>query len=116
MRKKSFCLFAVLAMLFCFTTSCGDGFVDYDIYGSISGIVIDRDTHEPIQSAYVSIIPGSTNTYTGYDGSFEFTGLIGGVNYTVQAQYEGYLAGRKSTTVIAGDNVNIDLLLEKKQK
>ena len=89
--------------------------MDYDLYGSISGTVIDLDTHEPIQSASVSILPGSTNTYTSYDGTYEFIELNGGSQYTVQAQKPGYSFDTKTTTVIPGENVIVNLYICKNQ-
>lgn len=114
MKKCGFSIMA-LTMLLCLVTSCGDGMVEYDTYGSISGTVIDLDTHQPIQSATVSIIPGSTNTYTSYNGTFEFIGLEGGEQYTVQAQKEGYTADWHEATVIPGSNVNVDLFIKRNQ-
>lgn len=105
-------LFAIVTLV-CVTASCSDGYVDYDTYGTISGTVIDMETREPIRSASVNILPGSTNTYTSYDGTYEFIELEGGVRYTVQANKDGYLSDRKETTVIAGRNVNVDLFLKK---
>ena len=114
MRKKSFCLIAVLAMLFCFTTSCGDGFVDYDSNGIITGKVIDLDTQDPISGVLVSLNPHSSDVYTGYDGSFEFVGLTAD-HYDVMAHKEGYSTDYKSVTIIAGGVVNITMAIKKKE-
>lgn len=113
MKKRIGSLLLAIVTLICVTASCSDGYVDYDTYGTISGTVIDLDTHEPIQSASVSILPGSTNTYTSYDGTYEFIELDGGKRYTVQARKDGYTTDRKETTVVAGHNVNVDLFLKK---
>lgn len=115
MKKRiGFLLLAVATFVFV-TTSCSDGYVDYDTYGTISGTVIDMETREPIRSASVNILPGSTNTYTSYDGTYEFIELEGGSRYTVQANKDGYLSDRKETTVVAGRNVNVDLFLKKEE-
>ena len=115
MKKRIGSLLLAIVTLVCVTTSCSDGYVDYDLYGSISGTVIDPTTNEPIQSASVAINPGSSNTYTSYDGTFEFDNLVGGTQYTVQAQKPGYSFDTKTTTVIPGDNVIVNLYISKNQ-
>ena len=54
MRIKTSFLVMAFAMLLCFTSSCTDDLVDYDVYCTISGTVIDLDTHDPVQSATVA--------------------------------------------------------------
>lgn len=112
MKKRISLFFMACAMLLSFTSSCDDGLVDYDTFGSISGTVIDLDTGDPIQSATVTLSPSGKNTYTGYDGSFEFLDLDAR-QYTVTAQKTGYQTNRKTVTTIAGDNVNVSLTLKK---
>lgn len=112
-KRISLLLFAC-AMLLCITTSCDDDFVDYNVLGSISGTVIDVDTHDPVQSAIVTLSPSGLNTYTGLDGYFEF--LDPNVRqYTVTVQKTGYVTNRKTVTTNAGGNVNISLTLQKNQ-
>lgn len=112
-KRISSLLFAC-AMLLCITTSCDDDFVDYDVLGTITGTVIDLDTHEPIQSATVTLSPSGMNTFTGSDGYFEFLDL-NARQYTVTVQKTGYVTNRKTVTTVAGGNVNISLTLQKNQ-
>lgn len=114
MRKKSFCLFAVLAMLLCFMSSCDDG-VDYDLFGNISGTVIDFDTGDPISEALVTLTPGGYNTYTGFDGTFVFLD-IEGTTCTIRAQKTGYHTNSKDVPLIPGGNQNVVLTLERKSE
>ena len=100
------------AMLLCFTVSCSDDLVDYDVFGSISGTVIDLDSGAPVPQATVTLSPSGTNTYTGYDGTFEFVDLDAR-QYTVTVQKTGYQTNRKTVTTVAGGNVNISLTLKK---
>ena len=113
---KTRIVFALIAcvMLLCFTTSCESGLVDYDVYGSISGTVIELDTGEPVQQATVTLSPSGKNTYTGYDGTFNFVDLDAR-QYTVTVQKTGYITNRKTVTIIAGGNVDISLTLQKNQ-
>lgn len=112
MRIKISSLVMAFAMLLCFTSSCTDDLVDYDVYCTISGTVIDLDTHDPVQSATVTLSPSGYNTYTGDDGRFEFIDLDAR-QYTVTVQKTGYVTNRKTVTTIAGGNVDISLTLKK---
>lgn len=112
MKKRIVLFFMACAMLICFTSSCDDEIIGYDTFGSISGTVIDLDSGDPIQSATVTLSPSGMNTYTGYDGTFEFLGLDAR-QYTVTVQKTGYQTNRKTVTTIAGGNVNISLTLKK---
>ncbi len=107
MKKTLLLIMALVAL----ATSCEP--VTYDTFCTISGTVIDVDSGDPIQSATVTITPGSYNTYTGSDGCFEFLDLDAG-RYTVMAQQSGYVTNRKEVTAIAGSVVPIKLTLKKK--
>lgn len=100
------------AMLLCFVTSCDDGMVDYDVFGTISGTVIDVDTGNPVQQATITLSPSGLNTYTGDDGHFEFLDLDAR-QYTVTVQKTGYKTNRKTVTTIAGGNVDVSLTMQK---
>lgn len=113
MKKFGLVLMAC-AMLLCFTISCESGLVEYDVFGSISGTVIELDTGDPVPQATVTLSPGGKNTYTGNDGTFEFLDLDAR-QYTVTVQKTGYQTNRKTVTTIAGDNVDISLTLKKNQ-
>lgn len=113
MKIKFGFLVMAFAMLFCFTTSCTDDFVEYDVLGGISGEVIDLDTGDPVQQATVTLSPTGMNTYTGDDGTFEFIDLDER-QYTVTVQKTGYVPNRKTITTIAGRIVPIKLTLQKK--
>ena len=104
-------LFLVCIILVCATTSCSDGFVVPNVYGSISGTVVDRNTHEPIQNVLVTIKPSGQNTLTGYDGTFEFLDLEAH-QYEVWAQKEGYATEHKTINVIAGKNEIVSLTMQ----
>lgn len=84
----------------------------YDLFGNISGTVIDVDTGEPIQQATVTLSPTSKNTYTGMDGQFEFHELDA-QQYTVTVQKTGYWANRKIVNVNAGETTNVALVMQK---
>lgn len=84
----------------------------YDLFGNVSGTVIDVDDGEPIGGATVTLSPGGLNTYTGSDGNFDFND-IDAQKYTVTVQKTGYEANRKSVEALAGETVNVSLTMKK---
>lgn len=113
MKTRFGFLIMALAMLLCFTTSCSDDLVDYDVFCTISGTVVDLDSGQPIPSATVTLTPSGFNAYTDDNGQFEFVDLNES-KYTVTVQKTGFVTDRKTVTTIAGGVVNISITLQKK--
>lgn len=111
MKNKIGFVTLIFAMLLCINSSCNDEFVGYNECGSISGTVVDRNTHEPIQNVLVTIKPSGQNTLTGYDGTFEFLDLEV-QQYEVWAQKEGYATEHKTVNVVAGKNEIVSLTMQ----
>ena len=81
--------------------------------GSISGIVTDKATGEPIKNAGVELNPSGKKTVTGSDGQFEFVEIELG-DYTLIATKTGYNDGESSKiTVNAGQTSHCDIQIEK---
>lgn len=106
MKKTLFLIMTLIAL----ATSCEP--VTYDTFCTISGTVIDLDTGDPVQQATVTLSPSGKNTYTGYDGTFEFLDLDAR-QYTVTVQKTGYVTNRKTVTTVAGGIVDISMTLQK---
>lgn len=113
MKNKIGILTMAIAFLLSISVSCNDGLVDYDIYGSISGTVVEQGVG-PVQDALVMLKPTGQKVYTGYDGSFEFVDLEGR-QYNIWAQKDGYYSDNTTVTVVAGRNVNVNLVLREKE-
>lgn len=111
--KRLVYVLLILATLVCVFTSCEE--ISYDTTGSISGVVLDNDTGEPICGAKVSLVPeGKGEKVTEEDGRFEFTQLLTGSHqYTVTGRKEGYRTNLIYVTVEAGANVEVSLILKK---
>ena len=109
MKNKIGFITLAFTMLLCISTSCKDEFVDYNVYGSISGTVVKQDGN-PVQNALVTLKPSIQNAYTGYDGSFEFVNL-GIRQYNIWVQKDGYEPNNITVTAVAGENVNVNLVL-----
>lgn len=83
-----------------------------EVFGAISGTVVDLETGEPIAGALVTLSPDGMNIYTGDDGRFEFLDLDAR-QYTVTAQKTGYITNRKTVMLVAGSVININLIMLK---
>jgi hypothetical protein len=91
---------------------CRDLQLSPEVFGAISGTVVDLDTGEPIEGAWVTLSPSGMNVRTGDDGRFEFLDLDAR-QYTVTVQKTGYVTNRKTVTTVAGGVVDINLTLQK---
>ena len=89
--------------------SCADDYT-IDVFGTISGLVTDSTTGEPISVAQVTLIPGANTIQTAADGAFSFTRLDEG-QYTVSVQKDGYQANRKNVAVVSGETTNVVITL-----
>ena len=70
------------------------------------------DSGDPIQGALITLSPGGFNTYTGYDGGFNFMDLEA-KQYVLTAQKTGYASNRKTITTLAGETVVVSLVMRK---
>ncbi len=78
--------------------------------GSLSGVIHDSQTSNPVSKAIVSI--DNQKDTTGQDGSYHFNNLPPG-NFTFSAGAAGYTSYSRSITIKSGNNV-LDIQLTKK--
>ena len=83
-----------------------------EVFGAISGTVVDLDTGEPIEGALITLSPSGMNVYTGNDGLFEFLDLDER-QYTVTAQKVGYITTRKTVIIIPGGVISFIIAVQK---
>lgn len=102
--KRAALLLLALVILFLSAINCDS--YSYNIFGDISGTVIDTESGSQLQSAIVTLVPGSATAQTDTDGKFAFTGLDSG-QYTVSVQKNGYQPNRKTVMVISDETVEI---------
>lgn len=82
-----------------------------EVFGAISGEIVDFASGEPVESAVVTLSPSGMNVYTGFDGHFEFLDLDAR-QYTVTVQKAGYITNRKTVIIIPGGVVNVIISLQ----
>ncbi len=93
-------------------SSCAQ--VEYDMFGTLSGQVIEASTGNPLSNVSVLLSPGGKNTYTGSDGTFTFANLDP-QQYTIMVQKEGYQTNRKSVNLVVAETTNVIITMEKIQ-
>ena len=82
-----------------------------EMFGAISGEVVDLGTGEPIEGAMVTLSPSGMSVLTDFDGRFEFLDLDAR-QYTVTVQKTGYITNRKTVVTIPGGVVSIVITLQ----
>lgn len=108
--KKIYIFSLLLALLF---IGCKEA-ADEELPGTIYGVITDKATGEPVQSAGVELSPVGLKTITGTEGQFEFSDLTPG-NYTLLVTKAGYADFASNTIVVkpgqtAKGDVQIELL------
>ncbi len=102
----------ILGLIILFATSCSEAISEQVSTGSISGIVADKTTGEPVSTVSLALSPGGKKTVTGSDGTFLFSDMEAGA-YTVDLQKEGYKLESYSIVVFEGKNSELHLLIER---
>lgn len=82
--------------------------------GSISGKVVD-ETNQPLPGASVSIDGTTIGSTTDVNGAFTLNQVKAG-NYTLTAKFLGYVAGKKTVSVSAGQVASISFQLVPESK
>ncbi len=77
---------------------------------SITGVVSDAATGQPLPYARLTLIPGGKTVTTGRNGLYVFNDLASGT-YSIQAVKNGYSAGEVQASVISGATVRADISL-----
>ena len=92
--------------------SCTQANVEENSTGTLTGIVADKTTGEPVSVVNVILTPGGNSTVTGSDGSFSFKNLKAGT-YTISYTKDGYKGGSSEISVEAGLEAQAHLLIER---
>jgi len=102
---KNSLLFTVTFFLL---TGCIESIVP--VTGTISGVIKDAKTNQPLSGCAIAIVPGGATTVTGEDGIFHFKDIAADT-YSVEASRDGYYGDKKSVIVDAGYSHAVDFLL-----
>ncbi len=102
-------IFIVLSIIF--LSSCKEDTIQPELYGSISGIVMDQDASSAIGGASITTAPPTSAILTGNDGKFSIQDIPVG-NYTITAQKSGYKKASVSVNVRENAAAQATIFLE----
>ena len=94
-----------------FLSSCKEDTIQPELYGSISGVVMDQDAVSAIEGASITTAPPSSAILTGKDGKFSIEDIPVG-NYTITAQKSGYKKASVSVNVRENAAAQATIFLE----
>ncbi|HEX9951369.1 MAG TPA: carboxypeptidase-like regulatory domain-containing protein [Rubricoccaceae bacterium] len=80
-------------------SGCKDSPLGPELYGTISGRVVDFDSGAGLAGTNITTSPATGSIVTGADGSFEFNDVPAGT-YTISARRPGYRSSTASVAVI----------------
>ncbi len=92
-------------------SSCKEDTVQPELYGSISGIVMDQSTSAVIEGAGITTSPPTSAILTASNGKFTIDNIPVG-NYTITAQKNGYKKASVSISVRENTATQATIFLE----
>ena len=87
--------------------------IEYDIFGTIEGTVVDSETLEPVGFVSVDLSPGSKNVIASEDGKFVFADLDA-QQYSLSVHKDGYESNIRTVKVLPGETSTIIITMKKK--
>ncbi len=83
---------------------------EQDSFGTLYGVVTDKQTGDPLNNVTVTLSPGGTTKITGSDGLFEFAELTP-QQYTITVQKSGYETNRKTLSAVVGEKIEANITM-----
>ena len=109
MRKQNY---IILGVLFIFLLGCEKMNLDVELFGSISGVIIDGENYEPIQGVLISTSPASSSLMTNVDGEFLIDKVkIGDI--TITARKKDFLSNSATIAVYEAEETSMTIYLLK---
>ncbi|MDA1027861.1 MAG: carboxypeptidase-like regulatory domain-containing protein [Bacteroidetes bacterium] len=81
------------------------------LYGNLRGIILDRDTEQPVSNATVYLAEANRGVVANYEGMFIFPRLLPG-SYNVRVQHIGYRTRQTKIEIDAGEDASTEIILE----
>ncbi len=104
-------IFGVGMLLLLGLGACEESTFEPEVFGSISGLVRDAETDEPVGGASVSTNPPTSAIVTDDEGHFEFDEIETG-SYSISVKKSGYRTASVSVTVREGRTTDATIFLE----
>lgn len=105
-------IFIACCLFLATLSSCEEGKLDIEYFGSISGTVLDGDTYLPIEGVLVTTTPPSISLLTDANGNFTISKLKEG-EVAVNVRKKDYLSNTLSVAIYADESTPLDLLIYK---
>jgi len=107
---KSFLLHALFASLVLVSFSGCSNSNDYEVFGSIHGIITDYSNGLPLENATVVLSPAGLTQNTDVSGYYKFENLDI-LQYNITVQKQGFQPNRKIVTPVSGEDMQVDIQL-----
>jgi len=101
-RFKNILCIVFLTILLFFLVSCKEDTIQPEMFGNISGLVLDADDSSPIAGASVTTSPPTNALVTDDSGKFEYSNITAG-NYTITLSKNEYVKNTVSVQVKDGE-------------
>jgi hypothetical protein len=85
---------------------CSEDTVGFEGKGTIKGIVVAKDTGDPLSDVKITTSPASSTVFTDSIGGFTLTDVIQNT-YAVEAELDGYIISYESVTVTENTVSNV---------
>ena len=112
---KKLNIIGLLALLLLSFVGCEEEKVDVDRFGSLSGLIVDGETYQPLDGVLVSTNPASSSVITSTSGEFSFSKILSG-EVTVTAKKKDYLSSNLIVSVYEGERTQMNIVLLKDEK
>ncbi len=94
---------------------CEEEKLDIDKFGTISGVILNGETYEPLQGVLLATNPASATALTDEKGKFEFPKVIEG-DVAITARKNDYLTNSVSVAVYENEVTDVTFFLLKDEK
>jgi len=111
-RSNNILFTVLLSILLLFLFSCKEDTITPEMFGNISGLVLDADDNTPIVGASVTTSPPTNSLVTDDTGKFEYLDITVG-NYTITVTKNDYVKNAVSVQVKDGKITAPTILLNK---
>ncbi len=102
-------------LLTLFFASCEEDKVGFEQYGSLSGVVVDGETYQPLEGVLIATSPASSSIITSTDGQFTFPKVQAG-EVTVTARKKDYLSNNVLVSVHEDEKTEMTMYLVEDDK
>ncbi|MBK3516950.1 carboxypeptidase-like regulatory domain-containing protein [Carboxylicivirga marina] len=106
-------LVIIFILLTAFT--CEKEHLDFEKYGSVSGIILDGETYTPLEGVLVVSNPASTSTITNSEGAFVISKITNG-DIAITARKKDFLTNSVSVAVYEDENTAINFFMLKDER